>query len=72
MDGKLLQLQKVLLLEKDIEKLRVELAKEYILSQGYNPKSLTDADLLAIYSMLVIKAEKNCKVLVDKIGQSMV
>lgn len=62
MDGKL---QKVLLLEKDIEKSRIDLAKEYVLNQGNNPNFLTDTDLLAIYSALVmkatIKAEENCK-----------
>ena len=65
-------LNKVLLLEKDIEKSRIELAKEYVLNQNNNPNILTDADLLAIYSVLVVKAEKIKQERLDKLVNPMV
>lgn len=56
--------RKVLELEANITNQRVELAREYMASQGVDTSELSAEDLLSIYSCMVIKVqkglEKNC------------
>lgn len=44
-------------LEKKINSERIELAKTYAINNGMNPKDMTDDDLFAIYSCLMIQAK---------------
>ena len=45
-------------LENKIKAERIELVKTYAINNGINTKQMTENDLLAIYSCLVIKAKK--------------
>ena len=56
-------LRNVIELENKIKAERIELAKTYAINNGMNPKLMTEDDLLAIYSCLVIKAKKEIKIL---------
>ena len=49
----------VIELENKIKAERIELAKTYAVNNEINTKQMTEDDLLAIYSCLVIKAKKN-------------
>ena len=62
----------VLELENKIKAERIELAKTYAVNNEMNPKLMTEDDLLAIYSCLVIKAKKRMNENLDKLIDSMV
>ena len=51
-------LRNVIELENKIKAERIELVKTYAINNGINTKQMTENDLLAIYSCLVIKAKK--------------
>lgn len=59
-------------LENKIKAERIELAKTYALNNGMNPKYMTEDDLFAIYSCLMIKAQKRMNENLDKLMDSMV
>ena len=50
--------KRVLELEQNITNQRVELAREYMASQGVDTSELSADDLLGIYSCMVIKVKK--------------
>lgn len=50
--------RKVIELEQKIVEMRVELAKEYMASQGVDVSHLSADDLLGIYSCMTIKVQK--------------
>ena len=56
----------VIELENKIKAERIELAKTYAVNNGINTKQMTEDDLLAIYSCLVIKAKKINKNIIEK------
>lgn len=58
-------------LENKIKAERIELAKTYALNNGMNPKYMTEDDLFAIYSCLMIKAQKRMNENLDKLMDSM-
>lgn len=62
----------VIELENKIKAERIELAKTYVINNGMNPKLMTEDDLFAIYSCLVIKAKKRMNENLDKLIDSMV
>ena len=64
--------KKVLELENKINAERIELAKVYAINNGMNPKYMTETDLLAIYSCLIVKAQKRMNENLDKLMDSMV
>ena len=64
--------KKVLELENKINAERIELAKIYAINNGMNPKYMTETDLLAIYSCLIVKAQKRMNENLDKLMDSMV
>ena len=43
-------------LENKIKAERIALAKTYVITQGMSPKCMTESDLLAVYSCLMVKA----------------
>ena len=49
---------KVLELEEKITNQRIELAREYMTSQGIDTSKLSEDDLLSIYSCMIVKAKK--------------
>ena len=51
-------LRNVIELENKIKAERIELVKTYAVNNEINTKQMTEDDLLAIYSCLVIKAKK--------------
>ncbi len=59
-------LRNVIELENKIKAERIELAKTYVINNGMNPKQMTENDLFAIYSCLVIKAKKMNKNIIEK------
>ena len=59
-------------LENKIKAERIELAKTYALNNGMNPKYMTEEDLFAIYSCLMVKAQKRMNENLDKLMDSMV
>lgn len=59
-------------LENKIKAERIELAKSYALNNGMNPKYMTEDDLFAIYSCLMVKAQKRMNENLDKLMDSMV
>ena len=64
--------KEVLELENKINAKRIELAKVYAINNGMNPKYMTETDLLAIYSCLIVKAQKRMNENLDKLMDSMV
>ena len=64
--------KEVLELENKINAERIELAKVYAINNGMNPKCMTETDLLAIYSCLIVKAQKKMNENLDKLMDSMV
>lgn len=50
--------KRILELEQNITNQRVELAREYMASQGVDTSELSAEDLLSIYSCMVIKVKK--------------
>lgn len=50
--------RKIMELEQNITNQRVELAREYMASQGVDTNELSANDLLSIYSCMVIKAKR--------------
>lgn len=59
---------RVLELENRIEKQKVELVNEYLLSSGINPKLCTLDDKMSVYAMLTIKAKKYKQNFLDKLS----
>ena len=59
-------------LENKIKAERIELAKTYAVNNGINTKQMTEDDLLAIYSCLMVKAQKRMNENLDKLIDSMV
>lgn len=59
-------------LENKIKAERIELAKTYALNNGMNPKYMTEDDLFAIYSCLMVKAQAKMNENLDKLMESMV
>ena len=55
----------VIELENKIKAERIELVKTYAVNNEMNPKLMTEDDLLAIYSCLVIKAKKMNKNIIE-------
>ena len=55
----------VIELENKIKAERIELAKTYAANNGINTKQMTENDLFAIYSCLVIKAKKINKNIIE-------
>ena len=51
-------LRNVIELENKIKAERIELAKTYAVNNGINTKQMTEDDLLAIYTCLLINANK--------------
>ena len=64
--------EKVVELENKIKAERIELAKTYVINNGMNPKLMTEDDLFAIYSCLMIKAQKRMNENLDKLIDTMV
>ena len=62
----------VIELENKIKAERIELAKVYAINNGMNPKYMTEDDLFAIYSCLVIKAQKRINENLDKLIDDMI
>lgn len=62
----------VIELENKIKAERIELAKTYAVNNGMNPKLMTEDDLLAIYSCLVIKAKKMNKNIIKKVVDKLI
>lgn len=62
----------VIELENKIKAERIELAKTYAVNNEINPKHMTEDDLFAIYSCLMIKAQKRMNENLDKLIDSMV
>ena len=58
--------KEVVELENKIKAERIELAKTYAANNGINTKQMTEDDLLAIYSCLVIKTKKINKNIIEK------
>ena len=50
--------RRILELEQNITNQRVELAREYMASQGVDTSELSADDLLSIYSCMVVKVKK--------------
>ena len=50
--------KRILELEQNITNQRVELAREYMASQGVDTSELSADDLLGIYSCMTIKVQK--------------
>lgn len=59
-------------LENKIKAERIALAKTYVITKGMNPKHMTEDDLFAIYSCLMVKAQKRMNENLDKLMDSMV
>ena len=59
-------------LENKIKAERIELAKTYVANNGMDPKLMTEDDLFAIYSCLMVKAQKRMNKNLDKLIDSMV
>jgi len=57
---------KVLQLESEIKKMRIELVDQYLLNSGINPVLCNEDDKMSIYAVLTIKAEKFKKENLDK------
>ena len=51
-------LKKIMELEQKIVDMRVELAREYMASQGVDTSKLSANDLLGIYSCMIVKFKK--------------
>ena len=64
--------KEVVELENKIKAERIELAKTYAINNGINPKYMTEDDLFAIYSCLMVKAQKRMNENLDKLMDSMV
>ena len=64
--------KEVLELENKINAERIELAKVYAINNGMNPKHMTEDDLFAIYSCLMVKAQKRINENLDKLIDGMV
>ena len=64
--------KEVVELENKIKAERIELAKTYAINNGINPKYMNEDDLFAIYSCLMVKAQKIVNENLDKLMDSMV
>lgn len=64
--------KEVVELENKIKAERIALAKTYVITQGMNPKYMTEDDLFAIYSCLMVKAQKRMNENLDKLVDNMV
>ena len=64
--------KEVVELENKIKAERIELAKTYVINNGMNSKYMTEDDLFAIYSCLMIKAQKRMNENLDKLIDNMV
>lgn len=64
--------RKVVELENQIKQERLGVAKNYVLSEGMNPKYMTEDDLFAIYSCLMVKAQAKMNENLDKLMDSVV
>ena len=64
--------RKVIELENKIKAERIELAKTYVINNGMNPRHMTEDDLFAIYSCLMVKAQKRMNENLDKLIDTMV
>ena len=64
--------KEVVELENKIKAERIELAKAYAINNGMNPKYMTEDDLFAIYSCLMIKAQKRMNENLDELIDGMV
>ena len=53
--------KRILELEEKITNQRIELAKEYMISQGIDTSELSADDLLSIYSCIVVKVKKGMR-----------
>ena len=62
----------VIELENKIKAERIELAKTYVVNNGMNPNYMTEDDLFAIYSCLMVKAQKRMNENLDKLIDTMV
>lgn len=65
-------LKNIIELENKIKAERIELAKTYVINNGMDPKLMTEDDLFAIYSCLIVKAQKRMNENLDKLIDSMV
>ena len=52
---------RVLELEEKITNQRIELAREYMASQGIDTSKLSEDDLLSVYSCMIVKVKKGIK-----------
>ena len=52
---------RVLELEEKITNQRIELAREYMASQGIDISKLSEDDLLSVYSCMIVKVKKGIK-----------
>lgn len=59
-------LRNVIELENKIKTERIELVKAYAVNNGINIEQMTEDDLFAIYSCLVIKAKRMNKNIIEK------
>ena len=64
--------KEVVELENKIKAERIELAKTYVINNGMNPNYMTEDDLFAIYSCLMVKAQKRMNENLDKLIDTMV
>ena len=64
--------KEVVELENKIKAERIELAKTYVINNGMNPNYMTEDDLFAIYSCLMVKAQKRMNENLDKLIDNMV
>ena len=64
--------KEVVELENKIKAERIELAKTYVINNGMNPNYMTEDDLFAIYSCLMVKAQKRMNENLDKLIDGMV
>ena len=62
----------VIELENKIKAERIELVKTYVINNGMNPRHMTEDDLFAIYSCLMVKAQKRMNENLDKLIDGMV
>ena len=58
-------LRNVIELENKIKAERIELVKTYAINNGINIEQMTENDLFAIYSCLVIKAKRMNKNIIE-------
>ena len=64
--------KEVVELENKIKAERIELAKTYVINNGMNPNLMPEDDLFAIYSCLMVKAQRRMNENLDKLIDNMV